>query len=104
MLNGRTMHVAGADGCREGWLCLKEEGDLVFGHIFPTFKQMLQHLENASVIAIDIPIGLPDSGERTCDRLARQLLGSPRASSVLPAPIHGVVQETDYRVACDKHR
>lgn len=38
------------------------------------------------VLAIDMPIGLPDAGDRDCDRIARTLLG-PRRSSVFPAPI-----------------
>lgn len=36
--------------------------------------------------------------------LSSQLLGQPRASSVFPAPIRDVAQETDYEVACQKHR
>jgi predicted RNase H-like nuclease len=36
--------------------------------------------------------------------MARQLLGAPRASSVFPAPIRAVVHETNYQVACAKHR
>lgn len=37
------------------------------------------------VIAIDMPIGLPESGSRVCDREARRLVGT-RRSSVFPAP------------------
>jgi predicted RNase H-like nuclease len=40
-----------------------------------------------AILCIDIPIGLSESGARECDRLARSLLGSPRCSSVFPAPI-----------------
>lgn len=98
------MNLAGADGCREGWLCLKEVDGVVHGHVFASFAQILRHLPDSPFITIDIPIGLPTSGERACDRMARQLLGSPRSSSVFPAPVRGVVQETHYQVACEKHR
>jgi predicted RNase H-like nuclease len=98
------MSLAGIDGCREGWLCLRDDEGIVQGQVFSSFVQMLQHLQDATVIAIDIPIGLPASGERSCDRMARQLLGSPRSTSVFSAPVHGAVSETDYASACTRHR
>ncbi len=52
------------------------------------------------VIAIDIPIGLPETGPRECDVLARRLLGRARASSVFPAPIRAVLGAKDYQQAC----
>jgi predicted RNase H-like nuclease len=98
------MNVAGVDGCRAGWLCVRLQDGVAEGEIFASFKQLLSLLQGTSVIAVDIPIGLPTSGERACDRMARQLLGAPRASSVFPAPIWAVTNETDYTVACAKHR
>src|SRR5580692_1384304 len=98
------MHVAGADGCRSGWLCIEQQGETVRGHIFESFAQLLDRLQNASIITIDIPVGLPEVGERPCDPAARKLLGRPQASSVFPAPIRAVIQESDYELACSKHR
>lgn len=98
------MNIAGVDGCRAGWLCVRSQGTVVEGEVFASFTQLLDLLHTASVIAVDIPIGLPTSGERSCDRMARQVLGAPRASSVFPAPIWAVANETDYTVACAKHR
>ena len=43
-----------------------------------------------AVMAIDIPIGLPESGPRACDQATRARLG-PRRSSVFPAPIRAVL-------------
>lgn len=81
--------LAGVDGCPKGWLCITqdlEEGRIeswVCGNAIA-----LANLEpRPAIIAIDIPIGLTDSGPRRCDKLARQLLGKPRASSVFPSPI-----------------
>jgi predicted RNase H-like nuclease len=65
---------------------------------------LLSELADATVIAVDIPIGLSESGERSCDPAARQLLHPPRASSVFPAPIRQVLGETDYLSACAIHR
>jgi predicted RNase H-like nuclease len=39
-----------------------------------------------SLIAIDIPIGVPDNEPRACDAAARQLLRWPRSSSVFSPP------------------
>ena len=44
---------------------------------------------------IDIPIGLPTSGRRACDSLARGELGSKRAS-IFFAPTRGQVLAEDY--------
>ncbi len=98
------MNIAGVDGCRAGWLCVRLQDGVVEGEVFASFKQLLALLQSTSIIAVDIPIGLPTTGERACDPMARQLLGAPRACSVFPAPIWAVTNETDYTVACAKHR
>lgn len=51
------------------------------------------------VVAIDIPIGLPEIGRRHCEQLARAILGSPRASSVFPAPIRPALIANDRKEA-----
>ncbi len=43
-----------------------------------------------AVVAVDVPIGLPERGARACDRAARALLG-PRRSSVFPAPLRALL-------------
>lgn len=53
---------------------------------------------NLQIIAVDVPIGLPDvtrPGGRTCDRLARRLLG-PRSASVF-SPIGRICLQMDDR-------
>ena len=56
----------------------------------------------ASLILIDIPIGLKAGGktERRCDPQARKLLG-PRRSSVFPAPCRQAIYASSYQEACD---
>jgi predicted RNase H-like nuclease len=58
-------------------------------------------LDDPAIVAavIDVPIGLPEAGPRTCDLLARQLLRAPRASSVFPAPIRSMLPARDHREA-----
>lgn len=50
------------------------------------------------MVAVDIPIGLPASGARECDRLARRLL-KRKASSVFPAPIRPLLDARSYAEA-----
>jgi predicted RNase H-like nuclease len=97
--------LAGVDGCRSGWICVRQVDDgAIDAEIFTSFRQLLRHLENASIIAVDIPIGLPTANDRLCDKLARQLLRAPRASSVFPVPVWAAIYEHDYSAACAKHR
>jgi predicted RNase H-like nuclease len=56
-----------------------------------------------AVAAVDMPIGLPATGSRACDREARRLLG-PRRSSVFPAPVRAVLATGSYAEACDVSR
>jgi predicted RNase H-like nuclease len=81
--------IAGVDGCKGGWLCISKNllSDEISSEVFPSMATLLVEMVKPIVLAIDIPIGLPDSGSRQCDKLARKMLGSPRASSVFPAPI-----------------
>ncbi len=71
------MVIVGLDGCRGGWVVAIIDGasrSLCF----------LTALEELSRIgfdraAIDMPIGLPDIGNRNCDLEARRLLGAHRS-------------------------
>ena len=96
--------IAGVDACRAGWLCVRQDNSRVEAEVFPTFQEALRYLDTAVIVAVDIPIGLSSAGERPCDPLARQLLGFTRAGSVVPTPVWSVVHETDYELACAKHR
>lgn len=80
--------VAGADGCAGGWICivLDRKTSAVTPLLCRSSEELLMIHFEPSVLAIDMPIGLPDIGDRDCDRIARTLLG-PRRSSVFPAPI-----------------
>ena len=74
--------LAGVDGCNFGWLCVAK--DLVNGTlksmIFKSAAELFAQLPAPAVFAIDIPIGLTDTGPRQCDIPARRLLGARRGS------------------------
>jgi predicted RNase H-like nuclease len=71
----------------------------IVAHILST-EQLFADADEFAVLAIDIPIGLPDDGPREVDRYARSVLGAPRASSVFPAPVRAALDGTSYADAC----
>lgn len=94
------MIVAGVDGCPDGWIAAiaeVETGSLTF-RVFATFCDVLQGLDDAAAIGIDIPIGLMCGGSRQADSLARKRLPG-KASSVFSAPHPDIIHEGDYKTA-----
>jgi predicted RNase H-like nuclease len=92
--------AVGVDGCRGGWLCFavgpgKQQITI---EVLPDFGEVLKKFPQA-VLAVDIPIGLPDQCARHCDVAARKLIG-PRRSSVFPAPIRAMLAAQSYENAC----
>jgi predicted RNase H-like nuclease len=92
--------LRGVDGCKAGWLCLS----LRPGESYPTATVFAPDAvallgEPFLVMAIDIPIGLPSTGTRSCDIKARGLLGSLK-SSVFPAPARATLSATSHEAAC----
>ena len=80
--------ICGVDGCRQGWVAVFKDlvtRDIRWG-VFGNVRSILADQSMPTVVAIDVPIGLPNIGPRKCDLAARSLLGA-RASSVFPAPI-----------------
>jgi predicted RNase H-like nuclease len=100
----KKVWLAGVDGCPAGWLGVFVE--LMSGEtrlrIVRRFTELLDAPEQAAVIAIDIPIGLPErvgAGGRTPERLVRPYLGE-RQSSVFSVPARAALTAPDYGEAC----
>ncbi len=102
----RIVRVAGIDGRRGGWVIatvdLTPNPSLVsLEYVAPLGPALVDDL---AVIAIDMPIGLSDSGSRACDTAARKLL-RPHASRVFPAPPRAALPYVDdYTAACEASR
>jgi predicted RNase H-like nuclease len=91
----------GVDGCRAGWLAVAELTDRsIRARVYPSFSDLVESFPTSTVIAIDIPIGLPEKSFRTCDRDTRRALGVTRGSSVFPAPLRAVLKAKSYSEAC----
>ena len=87
--------LAGVDGCRGGWLCILKDTETgaVTAEVFGSARELFSQEPAPAVLTIDIPIGLPEEGSRTCDTEARALLG-PRGRSVFPAPVRPALGAT----------
>ena len=82
------------DGCKSGWLMVRLTRETKWKvQVFQDISSLWNQCRDASLIFIDIPIGLRDSGfnERQCDRAARKLLGRTRSSSVFRVPCRDAV-------------
>jgi predicted RNase H-like nuclease len=92
--------IAGVDGCPKGWIAIVLEGArFARAEFSPTFAELLIHLKDAQVIAVDIPIGLPDGPEpRAADVEAKKRLGK-LGSSVFPTPPRVVLGAPSYAKA-----
>ena len=95
------MAVVGVDGCKAGWFAVRLKSDGWDVRVFSDAASLWRKWGDASLIMIDIPIGLPDERRptRDCDREARKLLGRPRGSSVFPAPGRAAFSDGCYQ-AC----
>ena len=91
------MALAGVDGCRGQWLAAVCDGGETRWRLVPRFRDLYDD-DALTVIAIDVPIGLPDSGRRPCDVAARTLLGR-RGASVFSAPVRPVLTCVSYAEA-----
>lgn len=79
-----TASVAGVDGARGGWLAILWDGGSLAAWLLPEAREIIT--VPAARVAVDMPIGLAESGPRECDRAARALLPRGRRSSVFAPP------------------
>jgi len=96
--------LAGVDGCRTGWVVafLRAAGEEVRVHVVPRFADVLAAPEAPAIVAVDMPIGLPERvgrGGRAAENAVRPLLGA-RQSSVFSVPSRAALAAADYREAC----
>jgi predicted RNase H-like nuclease len=90
--------VAGADGCRTGWVICRREADGTLD--MRVVKTLAEACEGLSILAVDMPIGLADSPRpgRACESEARRLLPG-KTSSVFPSPCRPALACTSYAAA-----
>jgi predicted RNase H-like nuclease len=96
-----SCRVLGVDACKGGWAGIV----LSDGPAEPYFATAISDLAEQAggggpldLIAVDMPIGLPDAGRRRADVLARELAG-PRWASVFMTPVRSALQEEAHAAA-----
>ncbi len=101
-MNG--LWLAGIDGCSAGWIValLPPHRDDLRLRVLATFAEVLAAPETPSILAVDIPIGLPERigpTGRGPEAAVRPLLGA-RQSSVFSVPARRALYAQDFRAAC----
>lgn len=90
--------VAGVDGCPAGWIAVTWDGGAsLTSHLCRSFAEVMAL--PAAIIAVDMPIGLPEHSGRPPERAVRQRLGE-RQSSVFAVPSERAIYCADYAEAC----
>src|SRR5262249_14296760 len=97
--------LAGVDGCPAGWIAafVHPQGSDVGIAVMRRFADVLAAPEQPALVAVDIPIGLPErtgAGGRAAESAVRPLLGG-RQSSGFSVPSRAAVYAPDYAQACD---
>ena len=93
------MAVLGVDGWRGAWVGALLDGRSVTLLALPDVAAVLA-VRGVELVAIDMPIGLSETGVRACDVAAAQRLhGLGAAGSVFPTPVRAVLAAADYAEA-----
>jgi predicted RNase H-like nuclease len=87
----------GIDGCKAGWVASCFEGEGIRTTVFSTLDTFAAACSGNVTLAIDMPMGLPDTISgfgRSAEQAVRGFLGK-RRSSVFPIPARDAVYEVD---------
>lgn len=100
----QNVWLAGVDGCSAGWIAafVRPQGNELRVRMVQRFADVLNAAEQPAVVAVDMPIGLPERvgpGGRAAENNVRPLLGQ-RQSSVFSVPSRLAIYAADYREAC----
>ena len=93
--------MLGIDACQAGWVGIVLSQGTVSAHLAARIGDLVEDASSSgplSVIAIDIPIGLPDRGRRQADLLIRKAVG-PRWASVFMTPVRPSLEAADFATA-----
>ena len=91
--------MIGVDGCNGGWIVAARGRAVIRCRRIARLEELFAESPAPEVVAVDIPIGLPENGARACDVAVRELLGPRRGSSVFPAPPRALLAATSFEEA-----
>jgi len=93
--------VLGVDACRVGWVGVALGRGVTHTYVDANIADLANRARldgSVDVVAVDMPIGLPDRGRRQADILARVAVG-PRRSSVFMTPVRAAMEASDHASA-----
>jgi len=94
--------VLGVDACPGGWVGVvidpERRASVFVAPDITGLVDLVRERHDVSVVAVDIPIGLPDTGGRQADAEARRALVG-KASSVFSTPVRAAVEAATYEEA-----
>ncbi|MDT7539163.1 MAG: hypothetical protein QOI82_2748 [Actinomycetota bacterium] len=102
--------IGGVEPCPGGWLVVSARLQGITAHpqepeVFPTFAEILDYRPSFEVIAVHCHLSFPEEDTksgRTCDRLARQLLGWPRSGAIGSPPSRQYMRTHDHDLRARK--
>jgi predicted RNase H-like nuclease len=98
--------VLGVDACKSGWIGIALSEGAVGAYAAAEIGGLVGEAAAdgpLAVIAVDIPIGLPDTGRRQADILTRKKVG-PLWPSVFMTPVRAALEAADYATAAGLSR
>lgn len=113
MTHERKQRVAlgfGVDGCLGGWIgAAVSAGRLVGLYLASEFAALVDALgalgkAASTPLLVDMPMGLPDRGQRQLEQQLRELLPARRKSSVFGVPCRSVLGATSHGEASTQQR
>jgi predicted RNase H-like nuclease len=93
--------VLGVDACRRGWIAIAAEDGVTGAYFARDIEALIARAETdgpIAVVAVDMPIGLPDRSLRQADVLARAAIG-PLWPSVFMTPVREALLAADHAAA-----
>lgn len=97
----KSIHVAGIDGCENGWLAVSIAHGASAIFQTETFPELMEHLPESDVILVDMPIGLVKNREEESyrpEKYARSFIPK-KGSSIFNAPSEQAAYCTTYQDA-----
>jgi predicted RNase H-like nuclease len=97
----RSGRVVGVDACKRGWVAVAVETGTTTAYFAEDIDTLIAGAQAdgpLAVVAIDMPIGLPDRGHRQADVLARAAIG-PLWPSVFLTPVREALLAADHATA-----
>lgn len=94
----------GVDWASRGWLTVAVDGNEWTVQMHPSIHSVWFEHDDAESILVDIPIGLPETERRGCDRGAKEFLAPERARSVFWTPCRDAIEQDTYAEAKQANR